>query len=158
MRAGPMLSSSGGASTATPPAEDEELRELYHQLHSQFGDIYTDGKKQNFASLTSKPRKVYFVGGASRNTSIIRKMGSIFGATEGNYQVEIPNACALGGAYKASWSHSCEKRGQWIDFNEYLQEDFDFGEVDKFQVDDEWANYFPAMGLLASMEQQLKHD
>lgn len=157
MRAGPMLSGSGGSATATPQAEDEELKQLYHDLHSKFGDIYTDGKKQNFSSLTSKPRKVFFVGGASRNTSIISKMGSIFGATDGNYQVEIPNACALGGAFKASWSFTCEARGEWLDYNKYLEDNFDFGEVDKFIVHDEWANYFPAIGLLAHLEANLKH-
>lgn len=158
MRAGPMLNNSGGSTSATPEAEDEELKGLYHSLHSQFGDIYTDGKKQTFSSLTSKPRNIYYVGGASRNTSIIRKMGSIFGATNGNYRVEIPNACAVGGAYKASWSFTCEQLGKWVDFNEYLKENYDFKDVEKFGVVDEWANYFPAMGLLASMEQSLKHD
>lgn len=158
MRAGPMLSNSGGSTTATPQAEDQKLKSLYHDLHSQFGDICTDGKKQNFSSLTSRPRSIYYVGGASRNTSIVRKMGSILGATDGNYQVEIPNACALGGAYKASWSFTCEQLGKWVDFNDYLEENFDFKDVEKLEVDDEWANYFPAMGLLASMEQKLKHD
>lgn len=158
LRAGPMLSNSGGSSPATPQAEDMELEELYNKLHSQFGDIYTDGKKQNFNSLTSKPHKIFYVGGASRNLSIIRKMGSILGATDGNYQVEIPNACALGGAFKASWSFTCEQRKDWIDYNKYLQENFDFKEVEQFDVHDEWANYFPAMGLLSKMEQNLKHD
>lgn len=157
MRAGPMLSGSGGSTTATPQAEDKELKELYHDLHSKFGDIYTDGKKQNFSSLTSKPRKIFFVGGASRNTSIIRKMGSIFGALDGNYQVEIPNACALGGAFKASWSFRCEQRKEWLDYNKYLEDNFDFGDVDQFDVHDEWANYFPAIGVLANLEANLKH-
>lgn len=157
LRAGPMLSNSGGSNNATPQAEDKELLELYHNLHSQFGDLYTDGKKQNFHLLTSKPHKIFYVGGASRNTSIIRKMGSIMGATDGNFQVEIPNACALGGAYKASWSHVCEQRKEWINFNDYLENNFDFNEVKQIDVHDEWADYFPAMGLLATMEANLKH-
>lgn len=157
LRAGPMLSNSGGSSD-TPEAEDAELRKLYHKLHSDFGDIYTDGKKQTFQSLTSRPHKIFYVGGASRNKSIIRKMGSILGATDGNYQVEIPNACALGGAYKASWSYKCELQKKWLSYNEYLKENYNFGELEKFEVNDRWAEYFPAMGLLSKMEEGLKHD
>lgn len=157
MRAGPMLTNSS-SSADTPEAEDSELKSLYHGLHEQFGDIYTDGKKQTFHSLTSRPRTIYYVGGASKNKSIIRKIGSIMGATEGNFQVEIPNACALGGAYKASWSFASEQQGQMLDFNKYLSDNFDFGEVESFEVQDRWANYFPAMGLLSKMESNLKHD
>lgn len=157
VRAGPMLSLSG-ASASTPEAADKGLQKLYHDLHSDFGDIYTDGKKQNFSSLTSRPHKIFYVGGASKNKSIIRKMGLILGATDGNYQVEIPNACALGGAYKASWSYRCEQEKKWLEYNEYLKENFDFAELEKFDVEDRWANYFPAIGLLADMEASLKHD
>lgn len=156
MRAGPMLASS--EDVRGKEKEDTKLRKLYNDLTAQFGDIYTDGKQQTFYSLTSRPHQIYFVGGASRNKSIIRKIGSIMGATNGNYQVEIPNACALGGAFKASWSYECEKQGTWLDFNTYLNKNFDFGEVEKIDVDDKWANYFPAMGMLAKMESSLKHD
>ncbi|KAF3993522.1 hypothetical protein FT663_01857 [Candidozyma haemuli var. vulneris] len=158
LRAGPMLSGSASASTDTPDIEDKGLKGLYHKLHTDFGDIYTDGKKQTFSSLTAKPHKLFFVGGASKNTSIIRKMASIMGATAGNFQVEIPNACALGGAYKASWSYACEQSKKWIDYNEYLSKNFNFNEVDNLDVKSQWENYFPAMGLLAKMEQSLKHD
>lgn len=157
LRAGPMLSRAGN-SAATPEAHDAQLDELYGALKEQFGDIVTDGKRQTYGSLTSRPHKIYYVGGASRNTSIIRKMGSILGATDGNYQVEIPNACAMGGAFKASWSYACGQKGEWIDYNKYLLERFDDQDVDQFQVRDEWANYFPALGVLATMEQKLKHD
>lgn len=157
LRAGPMLSGSA-ASTDTPETEDETLKKLYHKLHSDFGDIITDGKKQNFDSLTAKPHKLFFVGGASRNTSIVRKMASIMGSTAGNFQVEIPNACALGGAYKASWSKACEQQNEWLDYNEYIKKHYDFKEVNILDIKSKWENYFPAMGLLAKMELNLKHD
>lgn len=158
LRAGPMLSGSKSSSSSTPEIEDKKLKELYHDLHSNFGDIYTDGKKQTFESLTSKPHKLFFVGGASRNTSIVRKMASIMGSTDGNYQVEIPNACALGGAYKASWSYACEQSGKWLDYNEYINKNYDFKEVRTLDIESKWDNYFPALGLLAKMEQTLEHD
>lgn len=158
LRAGPMLSGSKSSSSSTPEIEDKKLKELYHDLHSTFGDIYTDGKKQTFDSLTAKPHKLFFVGGASRNTSIVRKMASIMGSTDGNYQVEIPNACALGGAYKASWSYACEQSSKWLDYNEYISKNYDFKEVRTLDIESKWDNYFPALGLLAKMEQTLKHD
>lgn len=158
LRAGPMLSGSKSSSSSTPEIEDKKLKRLYHDLHSTFGDIYTDGKKQTFDSLTAKPHKLFFVGGASRNTSIVRKMASIMGSTDGNYQVEIPNACALGGAYKASWSYACEQSSKWLDYNEYISKNYDFKEVRTLDIESKWDNYFPALGLLAKMEQTLKHD
>ena len=155
VRAGPMLSGSGNSSEGTPENENREVKSLIDDLHSKFGEIYTDGKPQSYESLTSRSRNIYFVGGASRNKSIIHKMASIMGATEGNYQVEIPNACALGGAYKASWSLECESRQNWVHFNDYLNEKYDFDDVDEFKVDDKWLNYIPAIGLLSKLESNL---
>lgn len=155
LRAGPMLSSS--SEKQEHESRDIGLKKLFDDLTSQFGEIYTDGKLQTFSSLTSRPNKLFFVGGASRNRSIILKMGSIMGATDGNYQVEIPNACALGGAFKASWSYECEKQDTWVDFNEYLNSHSEFDDVEKIDLKDKWTDYFPAMGMLAKMESSLKH-
>lgn len=158
VRAGPMLCSSGSSSDDGSNGEDiQELKSLIDELHSNFGEIYTDGKPQSFESLTSRPRKLFFVGGASKNKSIIRKMGSIMGATEGNYQVEIPNACAIGGAYKASWSFECENKRQWVHFNDYLNKNYNFEDVDQLEVDNKWASYIPAIGLLSKLESNLDH-
>lgn len=154
MRAGPLLCNSN---VSAKESNDAQLKELYNDLHERFGDIYTDGKQQTFGSLTSRPRNVYYVGGASKNRSIINKMSSIFGATGGNYQIEIPNACALGGAYKASWSDHCEQVGKTVDFNEYLRLFSTFDNLEKLNVSDHWSDYFPAMGMLAKMESELKH-
>lgn len=158
LRAGPMLSNSNEDTSNTPEADDKNLVSIYRKLRDDFGELYTDGKKQSFESLTARPHKIFYVGGASRNVSIIKKMGSIMGATDGNYQVEIPNACALGGAYKATWSFNCEKEGKFLDYNEFLNKNFDFSEVESFDVHNEWEKYFPAMGLLAKMEEGLKRE
>lgn len=151
MRAGPLLC----GSKLSVNTSDNHLKELYAELTRKFGDIYTDGKAQTFSSLTSRPRNVFYVGGASKNMSIIKKMSSIFGATEGNYQIEIPNACALGGAYKASWSYRCENENTPIDFNDYLRLSSAFDNLKTFSASNLWAEYFPAMGMLAKMESQL---
>lgn len=154
MRAGPLLC---GSNDSVKESSDAQLKELYDDLHNRFGDIYTDGKQQTFGSLTSRPRNIFYVGGASKNRSIINKMSSIFGATGGNYQIEIPNACALGGAYKASWSDHCEQEESLVDFNEYLRLFSAFDNLEKLNVNDHWSDYFPAMGMLAKMESELDH-
>lgn len=155
MRAGPLLCSSNTSEAADVKPE---FKKIYDDLHETFGAIYTDGKEQTAGSLTSKPRNVFYVGGASKNLSIVNKMSSIFGATKGNYQIEIPNACALGGAYKASWSYYCEEKGSLEDYNKYLRLYSAFDNLEKLPVTDNWADYFPAMGMLAKMESELKHE
>lgn len=156
LRAGPMLVSAEDSSSLN--TKKDKYNELYERMHLKFGDLSTDGKRQNAESLTSRPRKVFFVGGASRNVSIVRKMGSILGATEGNYKVEIPNACALGGAYKASWSFECERLQKWVPYEDYISSYFEFDELENIKVPDAWDKYFDGVGMLAKMEQKLNHD
>ncbi|KAF8471799.1 hypothetical protein BDZ91DRAFT_716560 [Kalaharituber pfeilii] len=57
-----------------------------------------------------QPRRVYLVGGASRNTAICEVIGQVLGGSEGIYQLDVgSNACAVGGAYKACWA--VERKG-----------------------------------------------
>ncbi|KAJ5958987.1 Carbohydrate kinase FGGY N-terminal [Penicillium vulpinum] len=54
--------------------------------------------------LPSQPRRVYLVGGGSKNKAIARIAGEILGGVEGVYSLDVgDNACALGAAYKAVW-------------------------------------------------------
>lgn len=153
LRTGPMLANSSGSEGT----HHDHLHELYDKIHEDFGELYTDGKKQNYSSLTSRPNNIFYVGGASNNVSIIKKMGSILGARGKNYKVEIPNACALGGAFKACWSSYCEKKGSTVEFNIYLDEQFNFNELGHFEVEDSWENYFTGAAMLAKMEEKLNH-
>ena len=55
--------------------------------------------------LPPQPRRVYLVGGGSRNKAIARLAGEILGGSEGVFKLDVgENACALGGAYKAVWA------------------------------------------------------
>lgn len=55
--------------------------------------------------LPPQPRRVYLVGGGSRNKAIARVVGEVLGGSEGVYKLDVgENACALGAAYKAVWS------------------------------------------------------
>lgn len=55
-------------------------------------------------TYAKRPNRAFFVGGASKNDAIVRTMANVIGARNGNYRLETPNSCALGGCYKAMWS------------------------------------------------------
>ena len=56
-------------------------------------------------SLPAQPRRIYLVGGGSKNLAIARIAGEVLGGVEGVYRLDIgDNACALGAAYKAVWA------------------------------------------------------
>ena len=55
--------------------------------------------------LPAQARRIYLVGGSSRNRAIAKVVGQVLGGSEGIYQLDVgENACALGAAYKAVWS------------------------------------------------------
>ncbi|KKK18125.1 D-xylulose kinase, partial [Aspergillus ochraceoroseus] len=55
--------------------------------------------------IPAQPRRVYLVGGGSKNKAIAKIAGEILGGSDGVYKLEIgDNACALGAAYKAVWA------------------------------------------------------
>lgn len=55
--------------------------------------------------LPPQPRRIYLVGGGSRNKTIARLAGEVLGGTEGIFKLDLgENACALGAAYKAVWA------------------------------------------------------
>lgn len=55
--------------------------------------------------LPPQPRRIYLVGGGSRNKAIAKVVGEALGGTEGVFKLDIgENACALGAAYKAVWA------------------------------------------------------
>lgn len=54
--------------------------------------------------LPPQPKRVYLVGGGSRNKAIAKIAGEILGGHDGVYKLDVgENACALGAAYKAVW-------------------------------------------------------
>ena len=55
--------------------------------------------------LPPQPRRVYLVGGGSKNKAIAKVIGEILGGSEGVFKLDVGEyACALGGAYKAVWA------------------------------------------------------
>ena len=56
-------------------------------------------------SMPAQPRRIYLVGGGSKNAAIAKIAGEVLGGVEGIYRLDVgENACALGAAYKAVWA------------------------------------------------------
>ena len=60
---------------------------------------------QRGRSSPAQPRRIYLVGGGSKNLAIAKIAGEVLGGVEGVYRLDVgENACALGAAYKAVWA------------------------------------------------------
>ncbi|EEB09100.1 xylulose kinase [Schizosaccharomyces japonicus yFS275] len=71
-------------------------------VESQFLDI-----KNRIVPLlegVTKPRRVYVVGGASRNDTLVKAIGNILGCDIYRLKTGTSNACAVGAAMKAAFS------------------------------------------------------
>ena len=69
-------------------------------------------------NLPPQPRRIYLVGGGSRNTAIAKVAGEVLGSSEGVYKLDVgENACALGSAYKAVWAM---ERGEKESFEDLI--------------------------------------
>ncbi|RMZ90659.1 hypothetical protein DV736_g2109, partial [Chaetothyriales sp. CBS 134916] len=79
-------------SVSNPPTDDTRVI-----VESQFLSLRLRSK--------DLPRRIYLVGGGSRNKAIARVAGQILGGSDGVWKLDVgENACALGSAYKAVWA------------------------------------------------------
>lgn len=152
-----MLAQYMNSKSATPDIESTSgyLKDAftYKELVRYFPHLTIDRKRITEEMVLSRPNRCFFVGGASNNPSIIRKFGTILGPRAGNFKVEISNACALGGAYKAAWSYACEEKGLLIDYNDYLEKYYKKDEyIHSFDVDPFFESYNLGIGLLSVLE------
>lgn len=99
-------------SAKTPHYPYEDARVI---VESQFLSMRLRSKdlvRSPGKNLPPQPRRIYLVGGGSRNQAIARVAGEILGGSEGVYKLDLgENACALGAAYKAVWAVE-RKQGQ----------------------------------------------
>ncbi|RMZ76122.1 hypothetical protein DV738_g5135, partial [Chaetothyriales sp. CBS 135597] len=90
-------------SVSNPPTDDVRVI-----VESQFLSLRLRSKelvKSPGAGLPPQPRRVYLVGGGSRNRAIAKVAGQVLGGSEGVWKLDVgENACALGSAYKAVWA------------------------------------------------------
>lgn len=146
LRAGPMLEGTG-AQGGVNPAVTAKL--------AKYSPIMSDGTTQTDAAVSSKPNKVFFVGGSSKNGSIVNKYCEILGAEAGNYRIDLSDACALGGCYKSIWSFETEN-GLSKEYGKWLDEVYDWREVDTITSKNLWEDYLDGVGILSLAEQQLE--
>jgi xylulokinase len=65
----------------------------------------TDLVSSPMPGLPPQPRRVFLVGGGSRNKAISKVVGEVLGGSDGIFKLDMgENACALGAAYKTVWS------------------------------------------------------
>jgi xylulokinase len=67
-----------------------------------------------------KPSHLYFVGGGSKNTDIVRVISEVLGSHEGVFRLMegvTAGACARGGAIKAAWRYD----GKGVGFEEFVR-------------------------------------
>lgn len=107
--------------------------------------------------LPPQPRRIYLVGGGSRNTAIARLAGEVLGGSEGIYKLDVgENACALGAAYKAVWA--CERK-EGESFEELIGKRWDEDAFARKIADGYqkgvWEKYGEALDGFARMEEQL---
>lgn len=75
-----------------------------------------------------QPRRLYVVGGGSKNPAITSAMADVLGGAEGVYKLDIGgNACALGAAYYAAWSGESGGKNANVGFEDFVSERWDEG-------------------------------
>ena len=107
--------------------------------------------------LPPQPRRIYLVGGGSRNKAIAKVTGQVLGGSEGIYKLDVgENACALGAAYKAVWA--CERQ-DGESFEELIGKRWDeasfIEKIAEGYQQGTWETYGKALDGFAEMEKVL---
>ncbi|ETN36865.1 uncharacterized protein HMPREF1541_07852 [Cyphellophora europaea CBS 101466] len=107
--------------------------------------------------LPPQPRRVYVVGGGSRNKAIAKVAGEVLGGSDGVWKLDVgENACALGSAYKAVWA---VERKEGETFEDLIGERWDESQFAEKIADgynkDSYEKYGQAMKGFERMEREL---
>lgn len=97
-----------GSLKETTEGWDEPLDEARAIVESQMLSLRLRSRGLTHSpgnGIPAQPRRVYLVGGGSKNKAIAKIAGEILGGVDGVYKLDVgDNACALGAAYKAVWA------------------------------------------------------
>lgn len=168
LRAGPMLEGTSKKTQSklrsseylkvNPPFKKSEIS-ILKKLAERYGDIQSDGQYQTPTAVVSRPKRVFYAGGSSKNEAIVRRFSWILGAKEKNFRTNLSDACALGGCYKAIWSYEVEQNGMEStgDYGDWLSNHFNWDKyVDPVKdISDLWGLYTDGVGILSNVEQLL---
>ncbi|CCD24533.1 xylulokinase NDAI_0D02190 [Naumovozyma dairenensis CBS 421] len=133
-------------------SDAEHSRETSDNIHTK---VKFDGSELPLSEyLNKRPNRAFFVGGASKNDSIVRKFAQVIGAKEANYRLDTPNSCALGGCFKAIWSHLVVTGRIDDPFSVYLEAHFLWDELDRFYEPDQeaWEMYNKKIEAMSNLE------
>ncbi|CDO94628.1 unnamed protein product [Kluyveromyces dobzhanskii CBS 2104] len=128
----------------------QESKVLGSDLNVKF-----DYDSSPLSSYAKRPNRAFFVGGASKNTAIVRTMANVIGAKHGNYRLETPNSCALGGCYKALWSLLKESNRETASFDRWLNDSFNWERDCEFVCHSDatkWEKYNNKIRALSEIE------
>lgn len=104
-----------------------------------------------------RPNRVFFVGGASQNESIVKKFSQILDARNGNYRLNIPNSCALGGCFKAIWSEMANTNDKTANFADFMAEHWKQDELQEIPKTNPvaWSELSSKIVAMSHLEQEL---
>lgn len=155
MRVCPMLSDDKNETK-----RNELVTKALNELSNIVGDkVNVDGVFYDSEEFIKRPSTVYYVGGSSKNEEIVGTFNDILGPKSDGFRVELGDACALGGCFRAIWGSS----GTDIGFEEWIKANFDFKNnlerINRVQSDEivqtTWAGYSAKIGILSLVEREL---
>ncbi|KAI1618301.1 D-xylulose kinase A [Exophiala viscosa] len=142
---------------SVPQSPEQDARVI---VESQFLSLRLRSKELVSSpgkGLPPQPRRVYMVGGGSRNKAIAKVAGEVLGGSEGVFKLDVgENACALGAAYKAVWAI---ERAKGETFEELIgkrwrEEEFVEKIADGYNAEI-WEKYGKVLGPFQDMENGL---
>ena len=110
--------------------------------------------------LPPQPRRIYLVGGGSRNKAIAKVAGEVLGGSEGVFKLDVgENACALGAAYKAVWAVERQKGETFEELiGKRWREDEFVEKIAEGYNKEVWERYGKALKGFEAMENRLLVD
>jgi len=145
------------AEKAVPQSPEQDARVI---VESQFLSLRLRSRElvsSPAKDLPPQPRRIYLVGGGSRNKAIAKVAGEVLGGSEGVFKLDVgENACALGAAYKAVWAIERQKGETFEGLigKRWREEEFVEKIADGYNKE-LWEKYGQAMKGFEEMERRL---
>ena len=115
-----------------------------------------------FREFGGRPRRIFVVGGGSKDPAIISTFTQILGYSQGVYRLSDSiqaGACALGSAHKAAWMFYCQNSA-YLTFEKFIQERWSLDErtvkLDAPLHEDLWQEYGRGLKYYVQCENRLE--
>ena len=114
-----------------------------------------------FREFGGRPRRIFVVGGGSKDPAIVSVFAQILGYSQGVYRLSDSTqagACALGSAHKAAWMFSCQSSA-CTTFETFIQKRWSLDErtvkLDAHLHEDLWQEYGRGLTYYMQCEHRL---